>query len=279
MQIKKLYNVCRKFVQKLAEDDISAYSAEAAFFLIISFFPFVMLLITLLQYIPLTEDILSAMVERFLPEVIRDFAGGIVAELSEKASKTIISVTALVALWTASKGTFSVIKGINVACGVKETRGYIRLRISSLFYTMIFAAGILFALLLLVFGNQIYLWLSTKFAFLTRYDFVMGMRQIIGFCVLLLFFWLIYVFAPNRKTKFTKELPGAVFASLGWILFSLGFSFYINNIGNYSYFYGSLTAVVILMLWLYICMYIVFIGAEINVFLKDGGLRKMFTTK
>lgn len=268
-KIEKLYEIVATFIKKLGKDDISAYSAEAAFFLIISSFPFVMLLITLLNYLPITENVLAALAEKILPSAVSGQAQEVISELAERASKTIISITALVTLWTASKGMFSVIKGLNVACGVNETRGYIRLRLSSLLYTLIFAGGVLFSLILLVFGNHIFMWLSNKISFLGQYSFLIGMRQIIGFSVLIVFFWLIYAFAPNRKTKFLSELPGAVFASLGWIVFSYAFSFYINYIGNLSYFYGSLTSAIVLMLWLYICMYIVFIGAEINVFLKS----------
>lgn len=277
--MKKIYGTVRDFTEKIANDNIGAYSAEAAFFLIISIFPFAMLLITLLQYLPITENVLTVMAEGFLPDNISEFVTDMIEELSEKASTTIISVTALVTLWTASKGVFSVIRGINAACGVKETRGYIALRISALFYTLFFAVGILFTLLLLVFGNHIFLWLSARVLFLNKFAIVVGLRQLIGFLVLCIFFWFVYSFAPNRKTKLIRELPGAVFASLGWILFSFAFSFYINYIGNLSYFYGSLTSVIVLMLWLYICMYIVFIGAEINVFLKGNDIRKIFTSK
>lgn len=268
-KVKKLYLLIQKFIKKLGDDGISAYAAETAFFLIISFFPFVMLLITLLEFLPITENVLNVLAERFLPEMIGNFASQVITELAERANKTVISITALATLWSASRGSFSVVKGLNVAFGVEETRGYIILRVSSVLYTFVFAVTVLLTLVLLVFGSHIFEWFANKFVFLKEYAFLLGSRQVIGFIMLSLFFAALYVFAPNRKTKLKEEILGAVFTAIGWMLFSFAFSFYINNAGNFSYFYGSLTSVVVLMLWLYICMYIVFIGAEINVFLRE----------
>lgn len=268
-KVKKICFLIQNFIKKLGSDGISAYSAETAFFIIISFFPFVMLLITLLEFLPITENVLTDLAENFMPEMIGNFASQMIKELADRANKTVISITALATLWSASKGVFSVIKGLNVACNAAETRGYIRLRVSSVLYTFVFAVALLLTLVLLVFGGHIFDALANKFVILKEYSFLLGIRQIIGFTMLSLFFWLLYAFAPNRKARFKEEIIGAMFASLGWMVFSFAFSFYINNIGSFSYFYGSLTSVVLLMLWLYICVYIVFIGAEINVFLKE----------
>ena len=97
----------------------------------------------------------------------------------------------------------------------------------------------------------------------------MGMRATVLLAILLFFFLIMYIVLPNRKTSLIYELPGAILSSLGWIGFSYGFAFYIDNMANFSYVYGSLTAIVLLLLWVYFCMYILFIGAEVNYFLYN----------
>lgn len=264
LRVKNFYTQIKSFLDELSKDSVSAYSAEAAFFLVVSFFPFLMLLITLFQYIPFTEEILAVLTDDYLPGEIGNMVKTILDELSKKTGTTIISVTALTTLYAASRGIFSFIKGLNGVYKVDETRNYVALRLSSLLYTAIFAIGLTFALVLLVFGNHILSWLAHKFTFMEELNFILLLKQIVAFLFLTVFFWLIYRFAPNRKTKFFAELPGAIFSSVGWLIFSLCFSFYISHIGNFSYLYGSLTTVVVVMLWLYFCMYIVFLGAELN---------------
>lgn len=272
--LQKVYNLIYSFIKKLTNDEIGAFAAQAAFFLIISLFPFVMLLITLLQYIPITESIMTDIAVKLFPMSVSDFIVRVINELSEKASTTIISITALGALWSASKGVFSTIQGLNRACGAKEVRGYVLLRLSSLVYTMLFAVAIILTLFFLVFGNSIYNYFAAEISIIEKLPVINATSFLFGFCLLALFFWGVYLFAPARKAKPTEEIAGAVFSALGWIVFSTFFSFYIDNISNFSYFYGSLTTVVVLMLWLYVCMYIVFIGAEINVFIKENKTKK-----
>ena len=100
------------------------------------------------------------------------------------------------------------------------------------------------------------------------------------FLVLFFFFWGIYTFVPEKRLKAAKQIPGALFSALAWMVFSLGFSIYFNRIGGrgYSYMYGSLAAIVILLLWLYFCMCILFMGAELNWFFVRlcGGEWKKF---
>ncbi|HAN21235.1 MAG: hypothetical protein A2Y15_06650 [Clostridiales bacterium GWF2_36_10] len=119
---------------------------------------------------------------------------------------------------------------------------------------------------LLVFGNRIIEMTEENFPYAAVVFIIMSLRYLIGFCLLVFFFTIIYRALPSGKQRFSHQLPGAIIASVGWIAFSLMFSFYIDNFSNYATVYGSLTAVVLLMLWLYSCMYILFFGAEINLY-------------
>jgi len=132
-------------------------------------------------------------------------------------------------------------------------------------------------LLLLVFGNSLLLWIQLKIPALTDLALLLiSLRTIVILLVLLLLFVTMYLFIPNRKSSFLCELPGAFISSAGWMLFSFGFSYYIDNMKSFTNTYGSLTAAVLLMLWIYFCMYILFFGGEVNYALAN---RSAFTDK
>ena len=190
-------------------------------------------------------------------------------DLYEKSSVTMLTITLITSIWSASKGTLSIVRGLNGVYNIEETRNYVILRILSFFYTVAMIGLVLSSLFLLVLGNTLYQiilgfmpWLSTLL------NLFINTRTILFLCFMILFFMLIYKAIPARKSILMIQLPGAIFSSVAWMLFSYGFSFYFNHYGNYSYMYGSLTAIVLIMLWLYFCMYILFLGGEINHFFE-----------
>lgn len=271
--IVSFYKIIRAFNRKIRDDYVSAFSAQAAFFVIISLFPFLMLLLTLIQYLPITKYNLMLILTQVFPANVKSLVISIVSEVYEKTSSTIISAAVISALWSSSKGILSIVKGLNSVYGIKETRSYIRLRILSTVYTLAFAVMIVITLGILVFGNRLYVWIESKASFLTDLALlIISIRTIVGLLLLTVFFLIIYIFIPNRKTKMLKELPGALITATGWMGFSYLYSFYIDNMGNFSNTYGSLTAIVLFMLWFYFCMYIMFIGGEINIVLSSGDL-------
>lgn len=273
--IKSIISLINTFNKKVRDDYISAFSAQAAFFIIISFFPFLMFLLTLLQYLPVSETSFLLNITKIFPESINSLIVTIVREIYDKASTTVISITVITALWSASRGFLAIVKGLNSVYRINETRNYFVLRFLSTLYTLVFTIVILISLGILVFGNRIYLWIESRIPFLSKMALVIiSLRTIVGLGFLILFFLAMYTFIPNRKTKIIHELPGAILTAAGWLLFSYAYSYYIDNMGNFSYMYGSLTAIVLCMLWVYFCMYIMFIGAEFNVMLRRKEMSK-----
>ena len=142
------------------------------------------------------------------------------------------------------------------------------LRLEASFYTIVLAVVIVVTLTVLVFGNTIAIALADQFPFLAEMAFfIISLRTAVGFGIMFVFFLVLYVVVPNRKAKIIEEVPGAVLTSIGWISFSYLFSFYIDHFADFDT-YGSLTAIVFLMLWMYACMYLFFIGGEVNVWLQ-----------
>lgn len=263
--------VLRTFLQKIKEDYVSAFSAQSALFIIISAFPLIIMFLNLIQFLPVTKSDLSSLMVRLTPDTLDPFIINFIDELYSKSSGTLISLTALTTLWSASKGTLSVIRGLNSIYQIEETRNFIILRFVSIFYTIVLILTLIFTLTILVFGNILYGFIVSKFLFLeTLAGMLIILRPLLALSLLTFFFSLLYKYIPNRPSSLILQTPGALFAASGWMLFSFFFSIYIDNFGNFSYMYGSLTALVLIILWLYFCMYILFIGAEINIFFEPN---------
>lgn len=269
--LKTGYGMIRLFLRKLREDAVSAFAAQTAFFIILSFLPFLIFLLTLLRFLPLDSERFLGILYGVFPPAVHEFVGKLFAEAVQKTSGALLSVSVLTTLWAASRGVLVVVQGMNAVYVKKETRNYFVLRFWAVGYTLLFSVVLLSSLLLLVFGNRILLYLQSELPVLKQMAGVLiCFRTVFSFFALSLFFWAMYLFVPNRKSgKRTAELPGAVVAAAGWLLFSWLYSFYIDRFSGLSSMYGSLTAIVLCMFWLYACMYLLFIGAELNVLLAN----------
>ena len=261
------------FMERLKEDHVGAFATQAAYFILLSFIPFLMLLLTLVQYItPISDQkMVTDMLLQIMPDTgeFRNFLLGIISEVYAKGT-AVVPISAILALWSAGKGIKALTDGVNAIYHVEETRNYVVMRIRSAIYTLIFIIAVIGSLVLLVFGNSIQKLLTKYIPVLGNITaHVIGMRTAISLCILVCIFLLIYKFLPNRKASLKYQIPGAVSSAVAWSLFSLGFSIYIDVYDGLSNMYGSLTTIILILLWLYFCMYIILIGAEINAYFED----------
>lgn len=267
--IKKIYKHIDGFFTQLNRDHVNAYAAQASFFIIIAIFPLLMLLLTLIGYTPVTEHDLLRSVLAVTPNYLDPLMTQIISEMYSQANFAIISITAITTLWSASNGILAIIRGLNSVFGVEEKRNYVVVRLIASFYTIVLLVLIVLALGFMVFGNTVLRLFSTKIPLLYELaEFIISLRS---FYIPILFtvtFVYVYRIIPNKDYRFIDYLPGALFASLGWIVSSYGFSIYIDNFASATYIYGSLTTVVFMMLWIYMCMYVLFMGAEMNIHFK-----------
>ncbi len=269
------YAMVKLFLSKLRRDNVSAFAAQAAFFVILSFLPFLIFLLTLVKFLPIGEERLLLTVQSVFPPAVHDFIGVLLSEARQKASGTLRSVSAVTALWSASRGVLAIVRGMNAVYGNTETRNYVVLRLISLGYTLLFAVILVLALVVLVFGNRIYAYIQSTVPVAEHGAFlVISLRTVFSFLLLTGFFFLLYVYVPDRKPeRVVTELPGAILSATGWMGFSYLYSYYIDHMGRFSAMYGSLTVVVLCMIWLYACMYILFIGAEVNEAVTEGTIQ------
>lgn len=271
-KIKDIYKKISDISAEIACDHVGAYAAQTAFFFLLCMIPIILLLLTLVQYTPVTKaDVMTAVIQVF-PSSVDSLITSIVNQVYNQ-STGVVPITIIVALWSAGKGVLAMSSGLNCVYNCQETRNYIFLRIRATLYTVMFILVIILLLVLSVFGNSLNILIEEHVPIMKNMaDWLIRARIVITPIVMLTFLMLIYKFLPNRKDKYRKQLPGAVFATIGWMVVSWVFSVYVDIFQGFSSMYGSLTTIMLIMMWLYFCMYSILLGGELNVMLYD----KMF---
>lgn len=251
-RLKKIRYFVQELFARFTDNNISVFAAQATFFMLISAVPFFMLLLGFAKYfVPFQKsEILDAM-SHFLPQRVYMLSADIVNELFSKTPGSLISVTAITLLWSASRGILAIIRCLNSINDAPKP-GYIKERLIAFLYTFLFILILVFTLIIL---------LVEKIIFRT---FSLNFQVPVLFFLLIILFSAIYAYLPKNKSNIKSELPGACLSSVCWVLFTWLYSLYIDNFSNFSYVYGSLAAIVLSMLWLYICMNIFLCGAEFN---------------
>ena len=259
--IKKIFTYCN-------DDNITVYAAWASFFIVISMIPLVMLFVSLLQYIlPSQNTIISEALSTIVPEAsgLRSFLLELLDEIYTNSTGAIVSLSLLATLWSSSKGIFALQEGLNNLRHFNAGTGYVRRRAKAILCTIAFILMMLFTVVFIMFGGLLQDLLITWFPDAACLPVILTLlRSIIAFVLYMHFFVLVYAALPSGKTYYTNTIPSAIFTAVGWMIFSYIYAFYLNHIAVNSYIYGSLTALIFLMLWLYFCIVIFFVGAELN---------------
>ena len=258
------------FARSVSELKVPLYAANASFFIILAVFPALLLLLGVLQYTPLEVERLGGLLAGVLPAAFLESAEELILLTYDNVSGTALSITAITALWSASRGVYGIMTGLNAIYGVPENRGYLVTRCISAVYMVLFLIVLLLTLSLHVFGTAI-----LNFLYRLPIPFWDTLAEIIDFRFFLLlgiqtaFFTAMFMALPNRKNRFRDSVPGALLASSGWLIFSDLYSIYVEKFARLSNIYGSVYAVALAMLWLYCCMAIVFYGGALNRYLME----------
>lgn len=257
------------FMERMRKDHVSAYAAQVAYFLIMSFIPFVLFLTAIVQYTPLTYREVRQAIMSVVPENLQGFVLNIVAEVFSK-SAAVLPLSALVALWSSGKGMQALINGLNTIYHVKETRNWLVNRIYSMFYMFLFVLALIASLLLLVMGNRIHVLISGYVPFLGNViGRILGAKTFLVFVMLFFVFLVLYRYLPNRRASLKSQVPGAFLTAVAWSVFSYLFSLYFTFFPDFSIMYGSLSTLILVMVWLYFCMNLLLYGAEINAYFES----------
>ena len=267
--IRKLYLIGRDFSAQMKKQNISAYAASIAFFFFLSIVPMLMVICMVIPYTPLTEENLVQAVTDITPDRVDPVVEDLIADVYDK-SAGILSIAVIATLWSAAKGVMALMQGLNAVNGVDEKRNYFVIRAVACLYTVVMLIVVILSLFINVFGNQLVNLALHRIPQLQRLvAFLMHFRFLVVWAVLTLLFATVYAFMPDDKLRFREQIPGATFAAVVWSVFSWGFSMYVDYSNSYG-IYGSLAIIIIILLWMYFCMYIMMMSAEVNVVFNDS---------
>ncbi len=266
---KKWFRFLSELYCRIKEDEVTAVGAQLTYFLILSIFPFLIFFFNILSYTSIAQDEILDNLLIVLPLETQTLFKSIAKEIVSSSSETLLSLGIILAIWTGSLGITSIIRAINKAYNVKARRPYWRLKGIAIIFTIILAILLIIVLAMLVFGEiiggKIFAWFGATHIFYYIWELL---RVIIPLISMIIIFALLYKLSPTPEEglniKLSQTLPGAVFATIGWIIASMIFSFYVNNFGRYSKTYGSLGGIIILLVWLYITSIMIVLGGEIN---------------
>ena len=259
--MKKWTERMKNLIYNIADMPIPVYAANACYFLAISIFPALLLLLASLRYTPLSATDLLRLLEGILPGALMGAAESLIVSTYYNSSAGLLSISALAALWSASRGIHGLLTGLNRIYGVHEDRTWLYTRLISVGYTILFLLLVIATLVFQVFGESLAdrLWVGH---FLVE---LIDWRSTWLVTTQILIFDLIYMVLPNRRNRFLWSLPGAVLAALGWQLFSRVFSIYVEHmLSRYYNIYGSVFTVALGLLWVYCCMCILLFGGLLN---------------
>lgn len=264
--LKNSYQKIKELIDTCSKDNVSEYSAQCAYYTILSFIPFLILLLTMIQYTGINQQDLYNIISKIFPTNMREMLLGIIQEVYSKSLGT-ISISIIFTLWSAGKGLYALTKGLQKIYGVKSKiqTNYFYLRVRAILQTIIFLFLIILGLTFLVFGGSILSIVKEHFGILKDFNIINSITVDISFIIVaFVIFLLLYKFMIKRKATLKSQIIGAGFSSIALNIVSYVFSIYLDVFKGFSIMYGSLTTLILIMMWIYSCFYIVFLGAEIN---------------
>ncbi|MDC3418171.1 YihY/virulence factor BrkB family protein [Aquibacillus salsiterrae] len=266
----QLFTLLKKLVKRVMRDDVFGLAAQLAYFFLLSLFPFLLFLVTLVGFLPIPELHVIQFISDYAPEETVKLLRENITEVSRDKNGGLLSIGIIGTLWSASNGINAIMRSLNHAYEVEENRSFIVSRFIAIILTIAMLFVIVIAFLLPIFGKAIGVFLFS-FVGLSA-GFVQAwntLRWVISSIVFFIVLLSLYILAPNKRVHIKDVTVGAAFATIGWQAVSLIFSYYVNTISNYSATYGSLGGVIVLMIWFYITGIILIIGGEINALLKQ----------
>jgi len=228
------------------------------------------LLLTVIKYTPLSENDIIVFINNFAPDAFKETFISIVSDVYADTNIYYILIYGVALLWVAGKGFVSLIEGLNSVFDIKEHRNDFVLRLVAIVYTLFFVLIIVICMAIFIFAGKLFSTLYTYAPWLSNiFDWFMQFRNFLAVGLFTIVFTILYAAIPHKKIKMRMQIPGALFSAIGWIGFSYFFSLYVNYSKSASFIYGSLTTAVCIMLWLYVCMFIFLMGAEINFYIEQ----------
>ena len=268
--VRFLIKKCRQVLSFIKPMHIPLHSAYTCFFLILSLFPGLLLLLGVLRYTSLGVEDLMELLSGWLPQSLLPTVTALMQASYRHSSGVVVSVSVIAALFSSSRGMFGVRNGLHAVYALEQGPSYWRKRGISMVYTATFLLLLMVTLVLHIFGKAIldFLWMTTDPAVMTLLSIV-DFRSVLLFALLSALFAAMYALLPGKRNRLKNSIPGAIAAAAGWLVFSRLFSVYVDYFTMYTNIYGSIYALALGMLWLYFCVSIFFYGGALNHYLQE----------
>ncbi len=271
--MEKYVHFVKQLMKRIADDDVFGLAAQLAYFFLLSLFPLLLFIMTLIGHLPIDEQSFIDVLATVAPEEMMDLINENISRLVNEQNSGLLSISFIGTLWSASNGVNAITRAFNRAYEVEEDRSFIVSRLIAIVLTVAMVGIIVIAILLPVLGRMIGMYLFSLFGLSEDFAHIWGtLRWGITSIVFFIVFLALYRLAPNEKIRLIEVIWGALFATVSWQLVSWAFSFYVDIIGDYSATYGSLGAVIVLMIWFYMSGLIIIIGGIINAIIHENKL-------
>ncbi len=290
-RLKLIIRFINKFCEKISDNYTAACAAQAAFFILLSVVPIISLILAVTTYLPFTQQDVLHLMMQIIPDDLIGYVQDIIADLYARAGKTVISLSAITMLWSASKGIAALMDGFNTMYQLRrDNSNWVVSRCIAIVYTVLFILLFVIAMCGYVMVSHYYQeYIKGVFEIESAMRTILLLiRYVMGWLLFYGFLLMLYVILPggfglpigkeekvNLGERVRQQMPGAAFAAVAWLVISRIVVIYIDYFPSLSLMYGSLAGIVIAMLWLYFCMYSIFIGAVINYLLSEGYLTRV----
>lgn len=268
--MRDIYDAVDEFFGGMGSRRITTYSAACAYYLFMSLVPVIMLLVSVLQYTPLTRDVVLEAVADYVPESLYEIVDYIVTSIYN-GGRVALTVSILLTLWSASACMKALLRGMDSVYDAERREDYIRFSLRACFYMVIFVFILLLSFFVMVYGGQILDMIEDSMPSNHSLDFLFTLAKHLRFLIILallaLVFSLLYKWMPAKNLKYRRQLPGAVFSAVVWAAFSFIFSFYVSLSDKFGA-YGYIGTIMVAMIWIFYCFYFLLMGGFINHYIE-----------
>ena len=269
--LRDIYDAVDEFSKGMGRRRITTYSAACAYYLFMSLIPMIMLLVSVIQYTPLTQDMILEAISDYVPDSLYEILNSIISSIYS-GGRVALTISILLTIWSAAASMKALMRGMDSVYDAERHEDFFVFSLRACMYMVVFVLMLLLSFFVMVYGGQIlqllYNFLPHNGAVDWLFDIAGYMRFIVVLAVLALVFSFTYWRMPARKLRYKAQWPGAVFCALSWAVFSVIFSFYVS-VSNRFGAYGLIGTVIVAMIWLYYCFYFLLLGGYINHFIDQ----------
>lgn len=268
--LRDIYDAVDEFFSGMGSRRLTTYSSSCAYYLFMSLVPVIMLLVSVLQYTPLTRDVVLEAVADYVPDSLYEIVYFIVTSIYN-GGRVALTVSILLTIWSASACMKALLRGMDSVYDAERKEDYIRFSLRACSYMIIFVFILMLSFFVMVYGGKILDYIEQSMPVNHSLDFLFTLAKYLRFVIILallaLVFCLLYKWMPARRLKFRRQLPGAVFSSVAWAAFSFIFSFYVSLSDRFGA-YGYIGTIMVAMIWIFYCFYFLLLGGFINHYIE-----------